>query len=318
MADAATQELSRAGLPGGPGAAPPSSRWWTQPGRRWVVWLLPAVALTLFFTLYPVFEAVRLSFFSWRGFGDQRFIGFDNYAELLGDPVGRTALWNTMLFAVLTAVGTVVVGGAVAIALDRHIPMSTFFKNVIFLPVILPVVFTGLVWVYGMDANFGWLNRMLGAISPQLQQAWLADPDIAMYSIIGMTILQFAGFPMMVIMAALGDVTREVHEAATVDGVTELQRVRYVTLPIIKDVILTILLLQLLYGFKVFDQVFVMTRGGPGRATEVMSTYVQRQAFTLQQFGLGAAAGVVTSIVVVALSMIYQSLSGTRRMSRAG
>jgi ABC-type sugar transport system permease subunit len=299
-------------------AATPPSRWTFDPSRRWVVWLLPAVVLTLFFTLYPVFEAVRLSFFSWRGFGDQTFVGADNYAELLGDPVGRTALWNTLLFAVLTAVGTVVVGGAVAIALDRHIPMSSFFKNVIFLPVILPVVFTGLVWVYGMDANFGWLNQMLGAISPRLQQAWLSDPDIAMYSIIGMTILQFAGFPMVVIMAALGDVSREVHEAATVDGVSELQRVRYVTLPIIKDVILTILLLQLLYGFKVFDQVFVMTGGGPGRATEVMSTYVHRQAFTLQQFGLGAAAGVVTSVVVVALSMTYQSVFGTRRMSRAG
>ncbi len=306
------------GSRGGHVAATPPSRWTFDPSRRWVVWLLPAVVLTLFFTLYPVFEAVRLSFFSWRGFGDQTFVGADNYAELLGDPVGRTALWNTLLFAVLTAVGTVVVGGAVAIALDRHIPMSSFFKNVIFLPVILPVVFTGLVWVYGMDANFGWLNQMLGAISPRLQQAWLSDPDIAMYSIIGMTILQFAGFPMVVIMAALGDVSREVHEAATVDGVSELQRVRYVTLPIIKDVILTILLLQLLYGFKVFDQVFVMTGGGPGRATEVMSTYVHRQAFTLQQFGLGAAAGVVTSVVVVALSMTYQSVFGTRRMSRAG
>lgn len=286
--------------------------------RRWYLWAIPALALTLFFTLYPTFEAVRLSFFSWQGFGEQVYIGTENYQTLATDSVAVLAFWNTFLFATLTALGTVVVGGAIALALNRRIKLSGFFKNVVFLPVILPVVFTGLVWLYGMDANFGWLNELLGMISPELQQAWLSNPSLVMPSIIGMTILQFAGFPMIVILAALDDVPHEVQEAATIDGVTELQRVRYITLPMIRDVIITILLLQLLYGFKVFDQVFVMTGGGPGRVSEVMSTYVHRQAFALQEFGLGAAAAVVTSIIVVALSMIYQSVFGTRRMSRAG
>lgn len=263
-------------------------------------------------------EAVRLSFFSWQGFGDQEFVGTANYQTLFSDEVAHLALWNTFLFASLTAIGTVIVGGAVALALNRRVRFSPFFKNVIFLPVILPVVFTGLVWLYGMDANFGWLNQLLAFISPSLQQAWLANPSLVMPSVIGMTILQFAGFPMVIILAALDDVPLEVHDAATLDGVTELQRVRYITLPIIRDVILTILLLQLLYGFKVFDQIFVMTGGGPGRVSEVMSTYVHRQAFSLQRFGLGSAAAVGTSIVVISVSLIYQAIFRTRRMSRAG
>lgn len=274
--------------------------------------------MTALFTIYPVVESIRLSLYAWRGYGAQEFVGLANYERLLADTVANRALWNTFLFAGLTTVGTVLVGGAIALAIDRRVLLSPIFKNVVFLPVILPVVFTGLVWVYGMDANFGWLNEVLGAIHPAFQRAWLSEPGLVMYSIIGVTILQFTGFPMIIILAALQDIPRDIHEAATLDGVSGLQRARHISLPLVSDVIATIVLLQLMFGFKVFEQVFVMTRGGPGSASEVMSFYVFRQAFDLQRFGLGAAAAVITSLVVIIVSMLYLTVFRARRISRAG
>jgi ABC-type sugar transport system permease subunit len=288
------------------------------PSRRWVLWVLPALAVTALFTIYPIVESLRLSFHSWQGFGAEEFVGLANYQRLLADGVAHRALWNTFLFAVLTTLGTVVIGAAIALAIDRRVLIASVFKRLVFLPVILPVVFTGLVWVYGMDANFGWVNETLGFIHPSLQRAWLSDPGLVMYSIIAVTILQYSGFPMIIILAALQDIPAEIHEAATLDGVSEIQRARHVSLPLVRDVIATIVLLQLLFGFNVFDQVFVMTRGGPGSASEVMSYYVFRQAFDLQRFGLGAAAAVVTSVVVVAVAMIYLTAFRSRRISRAG
>lgn len=279
---------------------------------------MPAVAVTALFTIYPIVESVRLSLHTWRGFGEQEFVGLANYQRLLADSVAHQALWNTFLFATLTTVGTVAIGAAIALAIDRRVYLASIFKRVVFLPVILPVVFTGLVWVYGMDANFGWVNELLGALHPALQRAWLSEPGLVMYSIIGVTILQYTGFPMIIILAALQDIPGEIHEAATLDGVSEIQRARYVSLPLVRDVIATIVLLQLLFGFKVFDQVFVMTRGGPGSASEVMSYYVFRQAFDLQRFGQGAAAAVVTSVVVVVAAMLYLTVFRSRRISRAG
>jgi raffinose/stachyose/melibiose transport system permease protein len=188
---------------------------------------------------------------------------------------------------------------------------------VIFLPVVLPIVFTGLVWVYGLDTDLGAVNTLLDSIHPGLGQPWLSDPSHVMWTIELVTILQFAGLPMIIILAALEDVPKEILEAAALDGAYALRRARDISLPLVRDVILTMLLLQLMYGFKVFDQVFVMTGGGPGNASEVMSTYVYRQAFTLQHFGLGAAGAVVTCVVVIAVSMAYVTVFRGGRIARA-
>jgi len=204
-------------------------------GHRWTLWIVPAVVVTALFTIYPILESIRLSFYSWKGFGAQRFVGLANYQRLLDDEVALRALWNTVLFAVLTTAGTVVLGAIIAIAIDRRVFLASAFKRLVFLPVILPVVFTGLVWVYAMDANFGWVNQLLRTISPALEQAWLSDPGLVMLTIIATTILQYTGFPMIIILAALQDIPRDVHEAATLDGVSESQRAVHVSLPLVRE-----------------------------------------------------------------------------------
>lgn len=275
------------------------------------------VVLTVVLTVYPALESIRLSAYEWKGYGEAKWVGVKNYARLFEDPVVWTALGNTALFAVVTTVGTVAVGALLALIIHRQLPLARLYTALIFLPVILPVVFTGLVWVFNLDTNFGWVNALLRAINPELAQGWLSDPALVMWTISITTIFQFAGFPMIIVLAGLQEVPQEVQEAATLDGVNARQRVFHIVLPLIKDVLSGVALLQLLAGFRVFDQVYVMTRGGPGTSSQVMSTYVYREAFQLQHFGMGAAGAVVTCLLVVVVSMVYMSVFTTGRISRA-
>jgi ABC-type sugar transport system permease subunit len=215
---------------------------------------------------------------------------------------------------VVTAVGTVAVGSLIAVHLNRTSVYTRVVKTVVFLPVILPVVFTGQVWVFGLDGNFGWINSLLESVHTGLGQSWLSNPHLVMWTIEFVTVLQFSGLPMIIVLAALQDISPDIQEAASLDGVSPFQRLRLITLPLTKEVLLTVLLLQLMSGFKVFDQVFVMARNSP--AAQVASTYVYRNAFQLQHFGLGAAGAVVTCLVVVAVSMAYLSVFRPERISR--
>ncbi len=192
------------------------------------------------------------------------------------------------------------------------------FKFLIFLPVLLPIVFTSLVWAFFLDGNFGGINDLLARIHPSLSRPWLGDPATVNLTIILVSVLQFAGFPMVILIAALRDIPRYIHEAATIDGVSVLQRVRHISIPHIRDVIATITLIQFMFGFRVFDQVFVMTRGGPGRLSEVAATFVWREAFVNRRFGYATAQAIVTSLVIAGLSMAYLTIIRTKRLERAG
>jgi ABC-type sugar transport system permease subunit len=279
---------------------------------------LPAVALSAFLLLYPFLDSARVSLLEWTGIGEGTYVGFDNYAELLGDPNAGLALRNTIVFAFANAILSVGIGLAFALAINRRMPGAESFKFLLFVPILLPTVFFSLVWAYALDGNFGWFNDILGWIHPSLPRGWVGDPSWVLPTITLISVLQFTGFPMIILLAALEDVPRDVHEAATLDGVTELQRVRYISIPSIRDVIATIFLLQLMFGFRVFDQVFVMSRGGPGRVSEVAATFVYREAFLNRRFGYATAEAIVIAIVIAVISMIYVTIIRPRRAERAG
>ena len=289
--------------------------------RRWPVWLvfaLPAVSLSAFLLLYPFLDSARISLLDWTGAGQGTFVGLDNYSDLVRDPIARLAIRNTLVYSIGMTIGTVGIGSAIALAIDRRIPGASAFKFLIFLPVLLPIVFTSLVWAFFLDGNFGGINDILGWIHPSLPRPWLGDPATVNIMIILVSVLQFTGFPMVILIAALRDIPRDIHEAATIDGVSALQRVRYISLPSIRDVIATITLIQFMFGFRVFDQVFVMTRGGPGRLSEVAATFVWREAFVNRRFGYATAQAIVTSLVIAIISMVYLTILRPRRLEQAG
>jgi raffinose/stachyose/melibiose transport system permease protein len=302
----------------GPDGAVRRHRQGPSPRRSvWPLFFVASIGLTGLFLVYPLFESVRLAV-TGPVAGGEAFVGLDQFARLADDRVARGAIINTLVFALGTALGTVAIGTAIAIAIDRKIRLAGVFKFLIFLPVVLPAVFMGLVWANGLDPNFGWVGRIVGQIHPSLNHPWLADPQTALLSVMAMTVLQYAGFAMIIVLGALQDVPADLHEAATLDGASATDRAIYVTLPLVRDVVVIVFLLQFINGAKVFDQVFVMTQGGPGTSSEVMSTFVYRMAFRLQEFHYAAAGAVATSVLIVVLALAYLAVFRSRQVSRAG
>lgn len=284
----------------------------------WVAFALPAILLATFLLFYPFLDSLRVSLLEWTGVGEGTYIGLDNYAELAGDDNAVRAIRNTVVFAFANAFLSVGIGALIAVAISRRIKGAKTFRFLIFLPVLLPAVFFSLVWAVALDGNFGWWNDILGAIHPSLSRGWLGDPNWVLFAITMVSVLQFVGFPMIIILAALEDVPQEIHEAATIDGVSEVQRARFISLPAIKDVLATIFLLQLMFGFRVFDQVFVMTKGGPGRISEVAATFVYREGFLNRRFGYATAEAIVATIVVAVISMLYVTFIRPRNIEKSG
>lgn len=279
---------------------------------------VPAIALTAAFILYPIVESLRLSFLDWDGLGQASPAGTDNFAELAGDPSFVNAATNNLLFAVLATAGTVGLGTLLALALHQHIPAWRFFRVVLFLPVTIPITVVAIFWTNALDPSFGVVNKALALIDPGFGHAWLSDPATVMWVIIAVSIWQFAGFPMLVMLAAFKSQPVEIGEAATLDGAGAVTRARYVTVPMAKEVLATITLVQIIFSFKIFDIVWVMTQGGPGSASEVLGTLIYKEAFQFQRFGYASAIAVVASALIIAISLTYLYLSRPQQIERHG
>jgi len=266
---------------------------------------VPAAILSALFVMVPALGSVLLSFFSWNGVGEPTFVGVLNYSDLLDRPSFGHALSNTVLFAVLLTGGTVAIGTLLAAAIDRRVTAWRLFKFVFFLPVILPMTVTGIFWAGALDVHFGVVNEVLRLVDPSLPRPWLAEPSTAVVTIVLVAIWQFAGFPMIIVLAAMQAISADVHEAATLDGISARQRLTAITLPLIKPVLATVVLLQLIWAFNAFDIIWVMTRGGPGDATSVLGTTIYRQAFALADFGGASAIATVSSLIIMTISLVY-------------
>ncbi|HZU20798.1 MAG TPA: sugar ABC transporter permease [Gaiellaceae bacterium] len=284
---------------------------------RWLVFLAPAAALTGLFLVYPVVATIRLSFYNWSGYGKQQYAGTSNFRQLYRDHDAVTATVHSLEFAVVTTVVTVGMGAILALAIDRKIRGHRIFQFALFLPVLLPSTFLALVWAYGLDPISGWFTHFLQFLGIGSGN-WLADPHYGIFAVALAYILQNTGFAMIIILAALSDISPEIHEAATLDGVGQLRRARKVSLPLVRDAIVTVSLLQLIYGFTNFDFVYAMVNGGPGTGTDVVSTFVYYQAFVSHRFGYGAAAALVASGVVALIAMVFMSVFRPRGIRRAG
>jgi ABC-type sugar transport system permease subunit len=174
----------------------------------------------------------------------------------------------------------------------------------------VPITVVGALWVRILEPNFGLLNSALRGVGLDgLAKAWLGDPSIALWVLIGVTIWQYCGFPMIVLLAAMESIPEDIHEAATLDGASESQRLRHITLPLIRPVLLGIAVLQTIFALKVFDLVWVMTRGGPGQSTDVLGTFLFDEAFFKRRYGYAAAVAVAMFVIIFVITYVYQRLS---------
>ena len=286
-------------------------------GLRWAAYLVPAGVLTGIFLVYPVLQTIRLSLFNWSGYGKEQYAGTSNFRHLYHDHDALTATIHSLEFALVTTAVTVGVGAVIALAIDRKIRGHRIFQFAVFLPVLLPSTFLALVWAYGLDPISGWVTHFLQFLGIGSGN-WLANPHYGIFAVALAYIFQNTGFAMIIILAALGDISPEIHEAATLDGVGVVRRSARISLPLVRDAVVTVSLLQLIYGFTNFDFVYAMVNGGPGTGTDVVSTFVYYQAFVSHQFGYGAAAALGASAVVALLAMVFMSIFRPKGIRRAG
>ena len=295
-------------LPGGPRRF---TRQWFD--NRALPWLLLAPALLLIFGLvgYPVVRTFYLSFHE-AGLaslvsGDMDFIGLDHYRHIIGDPHLRRVFLVTVVFGLSCVVATMVLGVAVALLLNRPFKGRWVLGVLVLLPWAMPRVAAATVWQWLFHDQYGLVNWVLVQLGLEGFDgyAWFISPLPAFFAI-GVVVV-WGAFPFVAIsvLAGLQSVPDEVLEAARIDGATAGQRLRLVILPMLKPLLLVLVVISTIWDFKVFDQIYVMTQGGPARSTEVLAIATWREAFTQLNFGLGSALAMAMFVILTAITIVY-------------
>lgn len=273
------------------------------PGYLFV--LVPTIFL-LVFNVIPMAVSLVVSLTEWNGITAPKFVGLENYAEVLSpDSRFYSVLANTLIFAVLYVVGIVVVGLIVALSINRIRRGKSFFRVAYFVPYISPLVVASMVWIL-LYADDGLINSILNRLGLG-SVGWLSDPDVALLSIILMSIWQSMGFAMVIFVGGLSNISEQLYEAATIDGAGVVQSFRHVTVPGLRPTFAFVIIYGLILGFQVFDQIFVMTGGGPVGATEsvVFSIY---DHFRDLDLGTTSAIAYVLFLILLAVSVVQLRL----------
>src|SRR5215208_6771735 len=268
-----------------------------------VLFIAPSLAVLLSLSIYPLIYSVTISL--QRETSSGIVWGLGNFARLASDNFFLTAMVHTFVYAAVALTCEFLLGLALALLLNKQIRGRGLFRASLLVPMMLPAVVVGVVWRLLLNPNFGAVNgtlRQFGINTESL--TWTASPRLAMLSVIAVDVWQWTPFVFLVLLAGLQAIPQEPYEAALIDGSSRWQTFRHVTLPLLKPSILIVLLLRTMDLLRVFDQIFILTEGGPGFATETISLYIYRTAFRFFDFRYAAAM----SFVLLALTNIISAL----------
>lgn len=274
------------------------------------LFILPAVLWFFSAVIVPVLMAVYYSFFSWDGVTAKVFIRFDNYRELFKDPVVWKSLTNSLKMAFWCVLLQLPIGMAFSVILfNRKLKGRGFFRTVYFLPVVLSSSMIGILWGQIYDPNFGLLNGLLEAVGlKQLQQIWLGDMKLALGCIIAVVVWQFIGNYILIYYTALHNISEDVLESARLDGAGVLKLFRYIELPLMWPVIRLTLILATVNSLKYFDLVYIMSNGGPNHASEVLASYVVKNAFNSMRIGYANTVAVLLLVLGIFFIVLYNKI----------
>ena len=292
---------------------PEGGSWQQRFDRTLLPPLLLAPALLIIFGLvgYPVLRTFWLSFhdagLAAMVSGEMEFVGLDNYVTVLSDPHYRRVFLVTAVFGLACVVGTMGLGVGVALLLNQPFKGRVVLGVLVLLPWAMPRVAAATIWRWMFHDQYGvvnWLFTTFG-FSNFEGFAWFVSPLRAFIAIGVVVIWQSFPFVALSVLAALQSIPQDVVEAARLDGASPLQRLRHITLPMIKPVLLVMVIISTIWNFKVFDQVFVMTEGGPARSTEVLAIATWREAFTRLDFGLASALAIAMFFILTLVTIVY-------------
>lgn len=273
------------------------------------LFLGPALLGAGAFLIGPILASLALAFADWDLLTPARFAGLGNFQKMLNDPEFWAALRHTLTFIVGYVPPVMLLGFLVAVALNSRIPGRGLLRAMYFLPVVTSWVAVGLVWKWLLNPQYGLINTTLARVGLE-GPAWLFDPNWAMAAVILTSLWKDLGFVMTILIAGLQNIPQEYYEAAAIDGASQTQLQRFVTLPLLAPAIFFALTISLINAFQVFDQVYVMTGGGPAGATTVLIERIVKNAFSYSQMGYAAAMSWVLFLLVFATSFLISRLRG--------
>ena len=276
------------------------------------LFLLPAVILFALFLIYPIFRSAYYSLFNWNGLGPAtRFVGLNNFKQILTDQVFLKAIENCIIIVVLSLAVQLPLALMLAIMVGRDLPGRAFFRSVFFMPYVISEVITGIIWIsmFSPDPENGFINALMIQIPGVHPQNFLGDINQVMACVFLVLTWKYFGLHMLLDMAGLQNIPKELEEAAMIDGANRWQSIWYVTIPLLSTTIRTSVYLSVLGSLTQFNLVWIMTRGGPVNASEMMATYMYRFAFIRFQLGYGSAVALVMLVFCLIFSVAYLWLS---------
>jgi len=277
--------------------------------RLWLAgFLAPALIGFVAFTVYPIVASLYLSFTDWDLLGPVTWLGLDNYVAMASDPTAVTVFLNTIWFTVGTVPALLVIPLFMAMALNQPIRGMRFFRAAYFLPVISSMVAMSMVWQWMFNADFGlvnWALSLVGVDGPN----WLTSQRWAMPAVMIVSVWKSLGYNMMLFLAGLQGISESYYEAAKLDGANWWQRLRYITIPALRPTTLFVTVITIIGSFQVFDQVMVMTGGGPARSSSVLVHYIYETGFKFYDMGYASALGWALTVLVLILTLAQFRIS---------
>jgi len=287
----------------------PARRGGPRRQRGAYLFLAPAVIILALMVLIPFLTTIGFSFTDVTFLQPTRFVGMENYRALVGDPIFRQALLNTLVYTVGVTVPTIAVGLLCALLLNMKFRFRSLFRGALYLPVLMSIAAAALVWSYLYDPDAGPLNGLLNMVGLP-QPRWLQNPSTAMPSLVVMAIWRDFGTSMLLFLAGLQAVPEELKEAARIDGAGPVRTFWSITWPLLRPITSYVVILTVVGSFQVFGAIYIMTQGGPVGSTSTVVFEIYRSAFAYAQFGYSSAASVILFVVILIFAIIGSRLVG--------
>ncbi len=272
------------------------------------MFIVPGALVYTLFLIIPIVQAAYYSLYDWNGLGPlSNYYGLGNYERALGHQVFQNAVGNSLLIVALSLIIQLPLALGLALMVGRNLPGRSLFRSIFFMPYVFSEIITALIWLFVYNPGGGALNTVLGTIFPNyVPQGWLSNRDIALLAVFVVITWKYFGLHMILYMAGLQSINSDVEEAARIDGASELQVLRYITIPLLAPTIRLTIYLSVLGSLNQFVLIWILTSGGPANATQVMATYMYRFGIKSFNLGYGSAVAVMIFLISLIFSIGYQ------------